>query len=112
MEMQAPPTSPTAEAALKLNRALANRVDRWKRVRFIMAVGLTAAGTGLLFADAWAIFSVPLFLAAFLALLLYFDARDEVREVRARKWEFPTPKMSRLKNRKPLQAQDSPTAER
>lgn len=99
-----------AEAARHLNQALAERIGRWKRFRLAMAGGLAAMGVGLLFVNFLAFYSIPFLLAAFIAFLLYLDARDAIREVNARKWDFPSPRISRLANRGRHQAQNSPTS--
>jgi len=98
-----------AEAARNLNQALADRISRWKRLRLAMAVVLAAMGVGLLFLNPLALYSVPVLLAAFIAFVLFLDARDEIREVNARKWEFPSPRISRLANRERHPAQNSAT---
>ena len=99
-----------AEAARHLNQALAERIGRWKRFRLAMAVGLAAMGVGLLFVNSLAFYSIPFPLAAFIAFLLYLDARDAIREINARKWDFPSPRISRLANQGRHQAQNSPTS--
>jgi len=73
-----------------------------------MAVGLAAMGVGLLLVNFLAFYSVPVLLAAFIAFVLYLDARDAIREVSARKWDFPSPRISRLANRGRHPAQNSP----
>jgi len=87
------------ELAREWNNALARRVTRWKRLRLAIAVLLTGVGIATTFSTvAWA-WSVPCFLAAFIAYLLYLDSRDQVREIRSRSWATITPRISRLKER-------------
>ena len=113
MELQTPQDVPQssspAEVALSLNRELAARVKRWKHVRLTVTLVLGAMGVALFFVNSGAAFSVPVLLAAFLALLLYLDARDQLREVNARRWQFPTPRISRLKAPKDQPAQKPAT---
>ena len=56
---------------------------------------VVAMGVGLLFVTFLAFYSIPVFLASFIAFVLYLDARDAIREVKARKWDFPSPRISR-----------------
>lgn len=97
-------------AARNLNQALADRMKRWKWLRFSMAVMLAATGVGLLFVKFLAFYSIPVFLAAFIAFVLFLDARDAIREVNARKWNFPSPRISRLANRDRHHALNSRTS--
>jgi hypothetical protein len=99
-----------SEAARNLNRALADRMNRWKWLRLSMAVVLAATGVGLLYVKFLAFYSIPVLLAAFIAFVLFLDARDAIREVNARKWNFPSPRMSRLASRDRHHVVNSPTS--
>ena len=81
------------EVATKWNRQLADRVARWKRLRFSLAVLFTSGGIAAVFSGSASIWSVPCFIVAFMAYLLYLDARDQLREIRARKWKSITPRI-------------------
>ena len=83
-----------ARSAADWNRELARRVTRWKRLRLAVAVILMLSGVVaiVLQAVSW-LWAVPCFLAAFLAYLLYLDARDHAREVKTRRWRTVTPRV-------------------
>ena len=102
MESPANENEKALELAGKRNEALAERVTRWKRCRLGCAIGLAVAGIGAFFFSAGvSSWSVPCFLGAFIAYLLYLDSRDQVREIRARRWHAITPRMDRLTARNP-----------
>ena len=108
--------TPTNEArkptdlASDLNTELARRVTRWKRLRLAIAIVLCGIGIVLAFFNSVAVFAAPLFIGAFIAYLLYLDARDEAREVETRKWGSATPRISKLAGVKhDKSAQDSPS---
>ncbi|NQU23157.1 MAG: hypothetical protein HQ567_17910 [Candidatus Nealsonbacteria bacterium] len=86
--------------ATEWNDALAKRVTRWKRLRLAAAIVLTAVGIATLFAGPASIWSVPCFIVAFIAYLLYLDSRDQIREIRARRWSAITPRIGRGTARK------------
>jgi len=85
-----------ADLASELKDALARRVTRWKRLRLGLTIVLCTVGIAFAFFDSVAVFAVPLLIGAFIAYLLYLDARDEAREVKSRKWGSATPRISRL----------------
>ena len=87
------------ESAAKWNRELAARVARWKRLRFSLTILFTIGGIATVFSGFAAIWSVPCFIAAFVAYLLYLDSRDQLREIRARKWNSITPRIHRVNRR-------------
>lgn len=107
MEQPTDPTHGAAESAAKWNHELARRVTRWKRLRLTLATVLTAIGTATAFSGSASIWSVPSFLAAFVAYLLYLDSRDQLREVKARRWNTLTPRTARITAPK---RQDAPKA--
>jgi hypothetical protein len=86
-------SSRRSDAALKLNRALENRVARWKAVRLTAAIGLAVIGMLAALFEGFAIYSIPCLIGAFIAALLYLDARDQLREVRSRTWDSATPRI-------------------
>ncbi len=104
MESPTSPSDRSAESAAKWNRELAGRVTRWKRFRLTFAILLTGVGVGTVFFEAASIWSVPCFIAAFVAYLLYLDSRDQLREVKARQWTSITPRISRITARSPKDA--------
>ena len=91
----------SAEAARRWNRALANRVTRWKRLRLAFAIGLSGAGVLASLSDSASLFMAPCFIAAFIALLLYLDSRDQLRNIKARNWIALTPRIRTLGRAKP-----------
>ena len=92
--------SSAESAATQWNDALAERVARWKRLRLAAAIVLTAVGIATLFAGPASIWSVPCFIVALIAYLLYLDSRDQVREIKARRWSAITPRIGRITTRK------------
>ena len=84
------------QLAAKWNGELAGRVRRWKRLRFSLAIVLTFVGIGTAFSGWASIWSVPSFIMAFIAYLLYLDSRDQLREIRARKWHSITPRLRHM----------------
>jgi hypothetical protein len=88
------------ETAKKWNAELAKRVARWKRVRLASAIVFTVLGAGILYLNWTPIWSVPCFVIALIAYLLYVDSRDQLREIKGRKWATITPRISRLGQRK------------
>jgi len=106
MEMPTNQVNNPADLASELNNALARRVTRWKRLRLAIAITLCAVGTALASFNSVAVFSVPLLIGAFIAYLLYLDARDEAREVKSRKWGSATPRISKLVELKEREARE------
>lgn len=96
METPTKEVSKRADLASKLNSAFGRRVMRWKRLRLGVAIILCGVGTSLAFLDSVAVFAVPLLIGAFIAYVLYLDARDQAREVKSRKWGSATPRISKL----------------
>lgn len=96
METKMNEVSRRANVASELNKAFARRVMRWKRLR--LGVAIILCGTGIVFAflDSVALFAVPLLIGAFIAYLLYLDARDQAREANSRVWGSATPRISKL----------------
>ena len=87
------------ESAAKWNRELAGRVTRWKRVRLSLAILLGLVGLVAALSGSASIWSVPCFVLATIAYLLYLDSRDQVREIRARRWTSITPRIRRIVSR-------------
>lgn len=85
-----------SDRAAKWNRQLASRVTRWKRLRLTLAILLSVVGIATAFSGSVSTWTVPCFVAAFIAYLLYLDARDQLREVNARKWNAITPRIARV----------------
>ena len=96
METPTNEVSKPADLASELNSAFARRVMRWKRLRLGVAIILCGVGIVLAFLDSVAVFAVPLLIGAFIAYVLYLDARDQAREVKSRKWRSATPRISKL----------------
>lgn len=87
------------ESAARWNVALARRVTRWKRLRLALAIVFAGIAIAALFLGSASIWSVPCFIAAFIAYLLYLDSRDQLREIRARNWATITPRISGIAER-------------
>ncbi len=85
----------SAESAARWNSNLAGRVRRWKRLRLTCAILFAGVGIVTVFFKAALIWSTPCFIAAFIAYLLYLDSRDQLREVKVRKWKSITPRIAR-----------------
>ena len=83
-------------AAEKLNESLAKRITRWKRTRLALLLASLSFAAGFLAYRPWALLAPPFFIAAFCFLMLYLAARDQLREVKARRWKSQTPFISRL----------------
>ena len=98
------------EIATRWNRSLAKRVARWKRTRLAAAVVLSAIGVVLLLIPNWAVLAAPCFVAAIIAYVLYLDARDQLRVVRARRWGTITPRLGPSADKPPRQKSDAPVA--
>ena len=96
MDSRKTPSETRTEAAAKLNQSLAVRVARWKRLRLSLTVVMTVCGIALFLVRGASFFAVPCLIAAFIAYLLYLDARDELREVRSRSWVSVTPRIGKL----------------
>lgn len=96
--MESPPNQEdrSLQLATKWNNQLAGRVRRWKRIRFSLAIVFTFVGIGTAFSGWASIWSVPSFIMAFIAYLLYMDSRDQLREIRARRWHSITPRIRRM----------------
>jgi hypothetical protein len=84
------------EAASRLNASLADQIIRWKRTRLVLLLILLALAIACCFFPSWTLFTPPLFLGAMCFLFLYLEARDQLREVKARRWKSQTPFISRL----------------
>jgi threonine/homoserine/homoserine lactone efflux protein len=82
------------EAATQFNTALVQQVTRWKRVRGSVAGTLLVIGLALVYVKSF--YAPPFILAAGVAFLLYLAARDQLREVKARRWKSPTPRVSKF----------------
>ncbi len=92
-----------AALAAEWNNELAKRVTRWKRLRLTFALVFTSLGAATFFrgfVSVWAVWSVPCFIAAFIAYLLYLDSRDQLRTVKSRRWNSLTPRFGRPKTGK------------
>ncbi len=100
METSSTRNDASVKSASEMNASFASRVNRWKRVRLGIALALSSVAGVLAFFPSMAVLSVPCLIAAFIAYLLYLDARDEVREVKARNWNSPTPRISKLSTQK------------
>ena len=109
MESQNSPSDVRARAASLLNEALASRVARGKRLRLAIAILLAGTGIGAILIQAISVFSVPCLIGAFIAYLLYLDARDQLREVKSRNWSCATPRISTLGNLHRSSTPDAPT---
>ena len=96
MESPISQSEQSVESAAKWNAEFAKRVTRWKRLRLAIAIVFAGIGVAALFSVAASIWSVPCFVAASIAYLLYLDSRDQLREIRARKWATITPRISRI----------------
>jgi hypothetical protein len=93
MEAPSRPSNESIEAS-KWNAQLARRVSRWKRLRLSLAILLTGAGAATFLFGSASIWSVPCFITALIAYLLYLDSRDQLREIRSRNWATITPRIS------------------
>ena len=96
METPTNQVSESAARASELNRALAERITRWKRFRLGAAIVLGVVGIAFASFNSVAVFAVPFLIGAFIASLLYLDARDAVRDVNSRNWGSATPRISKL----------------
>lgn len=85
-------------AAARLNAKLAARVAQWKRTRLVATILFVALGIGVLFNRYTMVFSPPCWIAAFIAFLLYWDSRAQLREVLSRRDATPTPRIRGLGN--------------
>ncbi|MBI1903858.1 MAG: hypothetical protein HYS13_22370 [Planctomycetia bacterium] len=97
-----------AKIARKLNEMLAEQVARWKRGRLAWTIALAAAGIGALFFKPVILLAPPCFIGAFIMLLLYLDARDQLREVKSRRCVSATPRVSRLTSSGDTKPTDAP----
>lgn len=88
------------KAVTHWNDELAHRVTRWKRLRLTIAVLLAAVGVVSAFAGSAFLWTTPCLIAASVAYLLYLDSRDQLREVKSRKWKASTPRTTHLEKPK------------
>lgn len=84
----------SAESAARWNSNLALRVRRWKRLRLTFAILFAAAGIVAVFFNATLAWTAPCSIAALIAYVLYLDSRDQLREVKSRKWKSITPRIA------------------
>lgn len=81
-------------AAKRYNGLLADRVQRWRRTRFIlMGVLLVLAGT-VYFSTHSVIVSLPFVAGAATAFFFWLDANEHLREIRQRNWQRLSPTRS------------------
>jgi hypothetical protein len=100
-----------SERATEWNRQLARRVVRWKRLRVTIATLLAVAGVTTAFFDSTSVWSGPCLIASFLAYLLYLDARDQLREVKARRWNRLTPRIAGVTGARGKDAAQAPSSQ-
>ena len=78
--------------AARMNEKLAQRVNRWKRLRIALAAGFAACGLLIIVLLQELLYAVPLFAMAFICLMLYLAARDHLRAIKRRNWKTITPR--------------------
>ena len=91
------------DAAIELNRKFLESVGRWMLTRAVLSLTFFTAG-GLMLIFVWssfgyfALFAFPLWIVATIFLLMFLDAHQRWREVRARNWVTVTPRIGHVRD--------------